>query len=319
MSKEGKKIALIFAGGTVLSTAERLVVKTENDMRPWLDKVPEIGIMSYLEPFFARGENDDLGGPVFWQDLTAQIYKLLASFDGVVVISSLRDVMENAIATTFALENLNKPVIFTGSFLPMFGHRNRSVDPIGLRANLINAMQAATMDLPAVCLAYGNSLIRAVKAQKTNMESNNVFTAGDEKYLARVDFGISRHNDDLEDAEFLINLKNTFVKNLLFLRYTPGLKVSSFEDSLKNNAGLLIDNPTTEISPSFIQDLSLINKPVAVCNRFSKTLMNGINLISLRGLTKETAYIKMCWALGQTNDLAECRGLMLNDLRGEFI
>jgi len=319
MKKEGKRIALVFAGGTVLSTTERLVVKIEDDMEAWLDKVPEIGIMSHPEPFFARGEDDDLAGPVFWQDLTAKIHKLLVDFDGIVVISSLRDVMDNAIATTFALENLNKPVIFTGSLLPLFGHRSRSLDPIGLRANLINAMQAATMDLPAVCLAYGNCLIRAVKAQRTNMESNNVFTSSDDKYLARVDFGISRHNDDLDDAEFLINLKNTFVKNLLFLRYTPGLRVSSFEDSFKNSAGLLIDNPTTEISPSFIQDLSLINKPVAVCNRFSKASMEGINLISLHGLTKETAYIKMCWALGQTNDIAECRSLMLNDLRGEFI
>jgi len=318
MKNIGKRIALVFAGGTVLSTAERLVVKTEADITPWLHKVPEIGIMSAIEPFFARGEYDDLAGPEFWQSLTEKIHKLLIDFDSVVVISSFSDVADNAIATTFALENLNKPVIFTGSLLPMFGHRSRNLDPIGLRANLINAMQAATMDLPAVCLAYGNCLIRAVKSGRGDVDSNNVFTSSDDKYLARVDFGISRHNDDTDEPEFIVNLKNNFVRNIVFLRYTPGLKIDIIETLLKNSAGLLIDNSTTELLPSFIQDLSLLNKPVTICNRFAKSVANGINLINLHGLTKETAYIKMCWALGQTTDFAELRSLMLNDLRGEF-
>ena len=180
------------------------------------------------------------------------------------------------------------------------------------KANLINAVQLATMKLPAVALMFGNRIIRAVKARRVGFLGLNIFTSADESYLGRIDFGISL-TEKFSVINAPLEIKDKFESKIKIYDYFPG---ADFIDLKKDSAkGKLVKN---------LPDIRLLDKyagqaPLAVYNRFLFEPAEQENILIINQLTWETAVVKFMWALGQSNSIAEVRGFMFNEHCHEFI
>lgn len=315
---------MLLAGGTALSEQDRQPVNSAADVEGWIKKLPELAIMGQLEPVFIRGEEDHPRGPVLWQQLAEEVFKRYDDFDGFIITSAPHDMLYNAVALSFAFKNLNKPVVLTGSPLASVGKamaeaKKFPLSGLGIRANLINAVQIATMPFGAVGIIFGKFCLRAVKAQRTELYSLNIFFGQDDSYLAKIDFSFSLFEPFIPPIRPL-ELKNNFEPNVLSLDYYPGLDFEKFSQAVKGASGLLVKGLSLEpFDKKFLAGLKKLDLPVLAYNRFYMPPLNGDNLIEVFNLTKETALIKFMWALGQTRDYSEIRKLMASELCGEFL
>lgn len=306
----------------MISDKDLTCVNSAKDIGPWLDKMPELAIIAAIEPVFICSEKDPLPGPVLWKQLSAEIFKRLNSYDGFVVTGSTSSVLDNALAVSFALNNLNKPVVFTGSQLPALNKdllEGKNLGLLGLKPNLINALQVATMDFGAVGLVYGSRCLRAVKARQVGIYLPDIFESADNGYFAKIDFSISLVEKFTPSEEPPI-LKNNFSAKVLLLDYYPGFDVSLLKKTLEGYQGLMVQYAALKKMPkSLVDNLSKLKIPVALYNRFYVSELNQENIIEVFGLTKGAALHKFIWALGQATQLSEIRSLMNNEICHEFL
>lgn len=308
MKPKNKKICLLFSGGTTLSEKdiERSSVRKEEDIKEWLEQVPEITIMADIEPVFICGEEQGLKGKVLWQKVSEVIYEKANKADGFVVVVSLESVINLGIALSFALQNLNKAVILTGSqitkdsikFPDWPEKKKKSYGGLGVKANLINAVQAVNLGLPTKALMFGNRIISPVKARRIQALGLNLFESVDGKYLGKIDFGISL-TERFKARESKVELKNQFENNIQIIEYFPGIDINK---SINSSKGIIIRN-LSDLSEFNIKDNKV---PVLVHNPYLISQQNHSgNIIVANKMTWETAVIKFMWALGQGSDPRE--------------
>lgn len=314
----------MLAGGTIIAENENFFVEEASDMPIWLDKMPELLIMAHFEPMYICGEKEHDHGPKFWARLAKEIFDLKYDYDGFIITNPAHDVLHNSIAMSFALANINKPVIFTGSQLPVINKdlvdlKNLPVSGLGVKANLINAVQVATMRFGGVGLIFGNRCLRPARAVRENVYSFNVFNSVDDSSLAKIDFGVSLL-EPMPGGRRKPELKNSFADDVLAIKYYSGMDFEIFEKAAKHYSGIMIESlPLEPFEAGFLRGLKKIPKPILVYNRFYVPKLQADNIIEVFDLTKETALVKFIWALGQSKDINEVRSLMINEQCGEFI
>jgi len=106
----------------------------------------------------------------YWNSIALDIEKHYEKYDGFVIIMGTDTMAYTSSAVSFMLENLRKPVVFTGSQIPFFRVNNDA------RRNLINSMiVAATLQIPEVCLCFNDKLMRANRSMKVNSTGLDAF------------------------------------------------------------------------------------------------------------------------------------------------
>jgi len=317
MKIKGKRLVLLFAGGTALADGDSTVVEKPADMRVWLDKMPALDIMAKIEPIFICGESEALSGRELWAKISQAVYQHLPSADGFIVISSLNNILYNAIAVAFALPNINKPVIFTGSLWSL-GNELTDIQKkgLGLKADLVNVAQIATMNLPAVGLMLGNRCLSPFKARKGAAGAKDIFSSLDEKYLANIDFGISLV-EKMADKNVRPQLKSLFDNKVVSIRYYPGFDFSCLKDLASSVSGLFIEGET--LPEDFFAQLKKIKKPVLCYNCLVSSQSGAENIMAVSNMTRETALVKFMWALGQSFDPPKVKEIINTEYCGEFL
>ena len=169
-------ILVIYTGGTI-----GMVQDPDNTLRPLtLDILYQF--LPVLENFHCRIEfytfdpllDSSNMNPSFWVELAGVIEKNYEEFDGFVVLHGSDTMAYTASALSFMLENLNKPVIFTGSQLPIGLVRTDG------RENFINSIEIAaagrgTPLVPEVAICFDNKLFRGNRTSKFNAEHFGAF------------------------------------------------------------------------------------------------------------------------------------------------
>ena len=321
MKSKSKKICLLFAGGTTVLDKDirGSTVYGPGDIPGWLALAPEVSLMAQIEPVFVAADNELIGAPL-WQKISQEIYRRLNDFDGFVVLTDLDSVLYAGTALSFALRNINKPVILTSSQITeanvklpdWLAKKAKAYGGLGVKANLINAVQLATMNLPAVALMFGNRIIRAVKAQRSGFLGLNIFKSADESYLGRIDFSISL-TEKFKNIPAPVVLKNGFETNISIHHYFPGADLQDL--NRQKIRGRLLQG---------LADIDLLKNyksltPLIVHNRFLFDVPDQENILIINNMTWETCLVKFMWALSQSKRLAEVRGFMFNEHADEFI
>lgn len=317
MKPKNKKICLLFAGGTTITEKDiqGSSVNKKEDIKEWLKQMPEVTLMAEIEPVFICA-NKELTGVSLWQKLSQEICKRIKDYEGFVTLLDVESVLSTGIALSFALENLNKPVVLTGSQiteqsvkLPDWSDKKaKAYGGLGIKANLINAVQITTMNLPAVVLMFGNRIIRAIKAQRVQALGLNLFASIDDKYLGKIDFGISL-TEKIGLSQRSVRLKNHFETNIDILEYFSGLDLKSLN---KNVKGRIIRS---------LSELSLLTAvtdklPTVVFNPHLFNKKEKDNVVVVNNMTWETTLIKFMWALSQKENFRE---VMEDEYCNEFI
>ena len=242
MSENITSVLIIYTGGTIGMVENSQTGSLEPfNFHHLLDKVPELRQLGFsistvqFEPPIDSSEIE----PDSWVKLVHIIADNYDLFDGFVVLHGTDTMAYTASALSFMLENLNKPVILTGSQLPIGMLRTDG------KENLITAIEIAAAKnsageplVPEVCIFFGNHLLRGNRTTKISAESFNAFVSTNYPPLAQV--GVHIHYDENQIARVTHKplrphyLMNT---NIVVLKRFPGISEQTVR-SILNIPGL---------------------------------------------------------------------------------
>lgn len=174
--------------------------------------------------------------PSLWVDLARIIHDNYDRYDGFVVLHGSDTMSYTASAMSFALENLDKPVIFTGSQLPIGVLRTDG------KENLITAIEIATAKrpdgtpmVPEVCILFQDRLLRGNRTTKVNAENFNAFKSHNYPNLADVGVHINYYTRRILPPRSIKPLKPHFLfdTNVIVLTLFPGIQEHIVTEVLK--------------------------------------------------------------------------------------
>lgn len=179
-----KKILLIQTGGTIAMNAKGAGVELDPDSwsKVLYEEIPELSEIAEITTFPLFFEDSSDLNASHWIKLSGCIEDKYDTFDGFVILHGTDTMAYSASALSFGLQNLGKPVIFTGSQLPMSTIRSDA------RRNLVNAIELATMDFKEVGICFNDALYRGNRATKMSIGDFDAF--GSPNFSPLADIGI---------------------------------------------------------------------------------------------------------------------------------
>lgn len=214
-----KKILLLQTGGTIaMDIADdgnpRLDVTKGSDIIyreiPELSEIAEIVILS---PFFE--DSSDVAREQ-WQLLIQCVQQNYKQYDGFVILHGTDTMAYTASALSFGIQNLGKPVILTGSQVPMANIRSDA------RRNLVNAIEIATMPLPEVAICFNDFVYRGNRTTKMSIGDFDAFASPNYPPLAEIGLNIELNVKKSANTRAL-NCFTDFSDNIFLLKIYPGL------------------------------------------------------------------------------------------------
>lgn len=231
-------ILLIYTGGTigmVENTAGSLEVFDFNHLNGHIPELQRLKfhINSYVfDPLIDSSDID----PAHWQKLVRIIEENYDEHDGFVILHGTDTMAYTASALSFMIENLKKPIVLTGSQLPIGKLRTDA------KENLITAMEmAADKDsignpiAPEVCIFFQNDLLRGNRATKANADNFNAFKTYNYPVLGKSGIHIRYDRNHILTPDY--DRKTTFHYSMdgeiIILKLFPGITRSVVEAVLQ--------------------------------------------------------------------------------------
>jgi L-asparaginase len=190
------KILIVYTGGTI-GMIENPSTKTLEpfDFDYLIENVPKVKMLDYeiSNIQFERPIDSSSMTPQHWTQIANILKDNYDEYDGFVILHGTDTMAYTASALSFMLENLDKPVIITGSQLPIGEVRTDGEE------NLITALQvAAAKDVvKEVAILFENFLWRGNRATKHSADLFNAFTSNNYPYLAHIGLGIHYNKEAL--------------------------------------------------------------------------------------------------------------------------
>ena len=337
-------ILLIYTGGTIgmMQDPDDLTLKPF-DFRQILDAVPELGkfacrIDSYsFDPIIDSSDAE----PSLWQKLAYLIHTRYRRYDGFVVLHGTDTMAYSASALSFMLGNLTKPVIFTGSQLPIGVPRTDG------RENLISSVEiAAEKDpeghalVPEVCICFDNMLMRGNRTTKVNSDNFRAFRSENFPPLAEAGIYI-RYNDSLirkpSDWDAPLQLYQELDTRVSILKIHPGITPRVVRNILcgDQTRAVIIETYGSGNAPSkkwFLDTVREASASGKILLNITQCLGGSVNMdlystgkalkdagvINGYDSTTESALAKLFHLMGQSEDNGWVRSKLEENLRGEI-
>lgn len=236
---EKSSILLIYTGGTIgMKEDPEVQALRPFDFSQILEEVPELRKFAYRIDSYTFNPLIDSSDvePSHWVRLASLIEEKFDAYDGFVILHGTDTMAYSASALSFMIEGLTKPVIFTGSQLPIGAPRTDG------KENLISAVEiAAAKDeeghaiVPEVCICFDNVLIRGNRATKVNSDNFRAFRSENLPPLAEAGINI-RYNRDIIRLPSSWSARPKFHKSLdtrvSILKLHPGITLQTIRDIL---------------------------------------------------------------------------------------
>ena len=269
--------------------------------------------------------------PEEWQLVARRIFEERGGFDGIVVSHGTDTMAYTASAVTFMLPNIDLPVVFTGSQLPLADMLSDGPD------NLRTAFAMAASGYPGVFLAFDRKVMLGCRAVKVRASGFSAFESVNARYAAQVsNRGLVVDTRVLPDVHGQAALRPEISQSVFLLKLTPGLNPAIFEllaamgyrgivieafglggvnvlhKGLRGIRRAVEDGISVVVTTQCLYDSANLE----VYQVGSKLLELGV--IQGRDMTSEAAMTKLMWAIGQGMNPEEVADLFQKNLAGEI-
>ena len=239
MDNSQTSILLIYTGGTIGMIHNPETGALESfDFDHLLQHVPELKRLNInidSRTFDPPIDSSDME-PELWSRIVTIIEENYERYDGFVILHGTDTVSFTASALSFMLEDLMKPVILTGSQLPIGALRTDG------KENLITAIEIAaaknadgTPIVPEVCVLFHEKLMRGNRTTKVNSESFGAFNSNNYPTLAKAGTDIQFHTRNIRKYVPGLKLKahHEYNSNIIILSLFPGIQKEVVEKVLQ--------------------------------------------------------------------------------------
>ena len=324
-----KRILLLNTGGTIASVpgGEGLEPRRSEVMERELEQLRTYYDISVKDVICLDSSNIR---PEEWQLIARHIFEDRAGYDGIVVSHGTDPMAYTASAVTFMLPNIDVPVVFTGSQLPLTDMLSDGPD------NLRTAFAMAASGAPGVFLAFDRKVMLGCRAVKVRASGFSAFESVNARYAAQVsNLGLVVDPQVLPKETGEPRLCPEISQNVFLLKLTPGLNPSIFEmlaamgyrgivieafglggvnvlhKGLRGIRRAVEDGISVVVTTQCLYDSANLE----VYQVGNKLLELGV--IQGRDMTSEAAMTKLMWAIGQGMSQTEIGALFQKNLAGE--
>jgi len=337
-------LLLIYTGGTIGMRQD----PSTQTLRPFdfsqiLEEVPELAKFAYridsmsFDPIIDSSDIE----PSMWQTIAKIIDETYEDYDGYVILHGTDTMAYSASALSFMLDGLAKPVIFTGSQLPIGAPRTDG------KENLVSAVEiaAAKDDLaharvPEVCICFDNRLMRGNRTTKISSDEFKAFRSPNLPPLAEAGISI-RYNDSLiikpTDWDAHVKVHYDLDTRVSILKIHPGITPQVVRNILcgAETRAVILETygsgnaPAKEWFLSIVREAASMDKILVNVTQCSSGTVNmaiyangkalsDCKVQSGYDITTESALGKLFHLMGTHNENNEVKALFETSLKGEI-
>lgn len=274
-----------------------------------------------------------------WQELAQLIAANYALYDGFVVLHGTDTMSYSASALSFMLEDLAKPVVFTGSQIPIGVLRTDGRENLITAIEIAGAYHQGRARVPEVSLYFQNRLYRANRTTKWSAEELDAFRSPNCPPLAEVGVNITYNTHVIRPADpsSTLDVSTSVSDSVAVVKLFPALNYSIFEQMLSCEGlrGVILQTYGAGNAPTHPLFLDSIRKAVergvvvlnisqCVNGRVEMSLYQTGQALAESGvecgfdMTIEAATTKMSYLLGKYASAERVKAELNRDLRGEL-
>ncbi|HXC03349.1 MAG TPA: asparaginase [Bacteroidia bacterium] len=334
-------VLLIYTGGTIGMIQDNRTGQLKPfDFAHLTEQIPELhkfDLRLSSETFQHPIDSSDMS-PERWIQIARIIEKNYTRYDGFVILHGSDTMAFTASALSFMLENLDKPVILTGSQLPIGIIRTDGKENLITAIEIAAAKEKGKAVIREVCIYFEYRLYRGNRTHKFNAEHFQAFQSSNYPELAEAGVHLMYKYDKLyRPLRKKLKVHTTLDPNIAILKLFPGITAAFLEATL-NTKGLravileTFGSGNCSTAPWFIEILGkarrkgLILLNITQCNAGSveqgkyeaSAGLDQMGVINGRDMTTEAAVAKLMFVLGHCKNRREAEQLLKTSLRGEM-
>lgn len=333
-----RRVYIAYTGGTIgMQKTSRGYAPAPGFLAEQMKTMPELAhdcMPDYTIHEYAPLLDSSNMMPDDWQNIARDIARHYDEFDAFVVLHGTDTMAYTASALAFMFEGLAKPVIITGSQIPLCEVRNDA------RANLVTALMiAADYPVPEVCLVFGSRLLRGCRSVKVSAEGLEAFASPNYPPLgtAGVDITIDWDRVRKPDPDARLTVHDLGAPVVGALRLFPGISAHVTRNVLQAPMqGLVLEaygvgnapDRNREMIESFEEAIArgvvivdctqCLYGSVDLGDYATGSALARAGVISGFDMTAEAALTKLFYLFSAGHSSDDVRALMQQDLRGEL-
>ena len=326
-----KKLMILSTGGTIActETAEGLIpTLSANEILAYVSGKAKFASIETRAILNLDSSNIQ---PEEWRLIAQAVYECLPIYDGIVILHGTDTMAYTASMLSLMLRNVDKPVVITGSQLPI-GHAKTDA-----KANLRDALITASSGIGGVLVVFHRMVMLGCRVAKVRTTSQNAFESINRLPVGRVRFGRVHRIDPPNKPTGKPVLDDKIEPNVFLLKLIPGTRPEVFDDIARlGYRGVIIEGFGLGGLHCLRRNLldgirKLVNANVVVvlttqCRYESSDptvyetgrLALELGILQAYDMTSECAVTKLMWALAHADTLEGVRQIMYANICGEI-